>query len=148
MLKIGYPFAWCWCELFDFLGLLTCLCDLHAGLACNYCLANHYPSDGVCLECVEQDPGFPGMLLGVCVFGGVWVELRCFLVRDVKCGGLVCVWKWGFFAFLFVKSWVGLEEAIYCLCCVRQRVFFFRFCREYPQIYFGELWFPFLAPKT
>jgi len=25
------------------------------GLACNYCLANHYPSDGVCLECVEQD---------------------------------------------------------------------------------------------
>lgn len=56
---------------------------LSAGLACNYCLANHYPSDGVCLECVEQDPGVPGMLCLV-FSGGVWVETvllfsACFL---------------------------------------------------------------------
>lgn len=140
MLKNRIPrAACCWCELFDFFGLLTCPCDLHAGLACNYCLANHYPSDGVCLECVEQDPGFPGMLPW-CV-GGARVELRCLLGACFLFGGALLGFdQWcetrGFgvcqsegVAFFFVESWVGLDwKRLYvAYAVVGQRRFFFFF---------------------
>ena len=90
--------AWCWCELFDFLGLLTCLCDLHAGLACNYCLANHYPSDGVCLECVEQDPGFPGMLpwcFRWCMGRTALLFSACFLFGGAPLDLTIMTWNAG-----------------------------------------------------
>ena len=86
------------------------------------------------------------------LLGGVWVELRCLLGacflfggappwfdrNDVKPGGLVCVWKWGCRFFFGRKlGWAGRGYILPMLC--RAKIFFFRFCREYPQMDLGSL---------